>query len=171
LFDFRIERGERLPCEGRTKERRAVRAVVRDGGRILMIHSLKAGDYKFPGGGVEAGESESQALARELEEEAGRVCAGEPLLIGRVVERSRAMDADYDLFVMLSEYYTVAVTDERLPQRLERYEATLGFTPVWIEPALAREANARLLAAEGVFVPRWTRRETLVLEKLLELEP
>ncbi len=31
-------------------DRRAVRAVIRDGPRLLMVHSLVGGDNKFPGG-------------------------------------------------------------------------------------------------------------------------
>jgi 8-oxo-dGTP pyrophosphatase MutT (NUDIX family) len=166
MFEFRITHGVDVPDVGRSIERHAVRAVVRDGPLLLMIHSPIAGDYKFPGGGVEEGETVFEALSRELEEEAGAILRGEPKLIGRTVERMRAKDEGYDLFLMRSDYYEVSVAAERCPQRLDRYEAALGFRPVWIEAASALAANAALLAAGGTAVPRWTRREALVLERL-----
>ena len=47
--------------EGLTStERWAVRAVIRHGDALLMIHSKQAGDYKFPGGGVELGSPRSR---------------------------------------------------------------------------------------------------------------
>lgn len=51
--------------------RRAVRGLILRDDRILMVYSEVNGDYKFPGGGVEEGESDSDALARELSEECG----------------------------------------------------------------------------------------------------
>jgi NAD+ diphosphatase len=51
-----------------------VAVVVRDQ-RLLVIcrsrHVLAAGAYCFPGGGIETGESETEALTRELREELG----------------------------------------------------------------------------------------------------
>jgi 8-oxo-dGTP diphosphatase len=55
--------------------RRGVVAVVRQRGRFLMIrrsHRVEApGTYCFPGGAIEAGESEIEALCREFREELG----------------------------------------------------------------------------------------------------
>ena len=52
----------------------AVAVVVR-GGRFLVIRRSAAvvapGAYCFPGGGIEAGETEEQALVREFREELG----------------------------------------------------------------------------------------------------
>ena len=58
------------------RERRAVRALIVDtGGRVLLTRWNIYGDtwWIAPGGGVEEGETEEQALRRELEEELGLV--------------------------------------------------------------------------------------------------
>jgi 8-oxo-dGTP diphosphatase len=57
------------------KRVRVVAAVVRERGRILVTRRLPGGPlgglWEFPGGKVEAGESEREALAREIGEELG----------------------------------------------------------------------------------------------------
>jgi ADP-ribose pyrophosphatase YjhB (NUDIX family) len=59
-----------------------VRAVlVKDAQVVLVKHTYVSGWY-FPGGGVEAGESVSEALAREVGEEAGAALTGPAELFG-----------------------------------------------------------------------------------------
>jgi 8-oxo-dGTP diphosphatase len=51
-----------------------VAGVLRQGGRVLICQRARgrhAGRWEFPGGKVEAGESEAAALERELREELG----------------------------------------------------------------------------------------------------
>ncbi|MVU77415.1 NUDIX domain-containing protein [Nocardia sp. ET3-3] len=50
----------------------AVSALVRDGqGQILMIRRTDNDKYSIPGGGMEIGETPTQAVIREVEEETG----------------------------------------------------------------------------------------------------
>ena len=51
--------------------RPSVRAIILRGDRIAMAFVAKYGYYKFPGGGIEAGESHEQTLIREVREETG----------------------------------------------------------------------------------------------------
>jgi len=62
-----------IPDQG--GRRGAVGICPRDDGRMLVIRRgpgvLAPGTLCFPGGGIETGESEQQALVREIEEEVG----------------------------------------------------------------------------------------------------
>jgi 8-oxo-dGTP pyrophosphatase MutT (NUDIX family) len=50
----------------------SVTAVVRDpAGRLLLVHRADNGLWALPGGGVDPGESVSQAVVREVAEETG----------------------------------------------------------------------------------------------------
>lgn len=80
-----------------TAQIRAVGAVVLDGaGQLLLIRRARppaAGTWSLPGGRVEAGETDQDALTREVAEETGlRVAVG--ALVG-TVERTAGPGATY----------------------------------------------------------------------------
>ncbi|MBV9792435.1 MAG: NUDIX domain-containing protein [Actinobacteria bacterium] len=94
--------GRRIPCVG---------AIIRDGdGRLLLIqrgHDPEAGRWSLPGGRVELGETDAQAVAREMLEETGLVVtAGR--LVG-AVERPGGGDTVLDI-----RDYEVTVTGGQL---------------------------------------------------------
>jgi 8-oxo-dGTP diphosphatase len=62
--------------------------VVRDG-RVLLVHRPKYGDWTFPKGKLEAGESWEDGAAREVEEEAGVRCD-----VGPEVGRTHYVDGN-----------------------------------------------------------------------------
>jgi ADP-ribose pyrophosphatase YjhB (NUDIX family) len=66
----RLMSPRRIPCVG---------AIARDGaGRLLLIqrgHDPEAGRWSLPGGRVEPGETDTQALVREMLEETGLTVA------------------------------------------------------------------------------------------------
>ncbi len=65
-----------MAVSGKIVPRMAVSCVLKRDNRYLMVRrgaGQSAGDYAFPGGKVEAGESLHQAVLRELEEETGIV--------------------------------------------------------------------------------------------------
>jgi ADP-ribose pyrophosphatase YjhB (NUDIX family) len=61
-----------------------VGAVIKDGqGRLLLIqrgHAPGAGLWSLPGGRIEAGETDAEALVREMAEETGLVIETGPLI-------------------------------------------------------------------------------------------
>ena len=104
-----IMRSPGLNLDGRMIFRRAVRGVVRQDGKILMVYSPVNGDYKFPGGGVEPEEDPVDALAREMREECGVVVISTPRYLGSVAEYDHPVETDYELFKMISDYYACEV--------------------------------------------------------------
>lgn len=160
----------RRPVEtsGRTVYRTAVRGIIARDGALLMVYSPENGDYKFPGGGVDADESDEDALRRELREECGATLAQIEREFGSVIEYDQAVEADFEVFKMTSRYYVCRVKADFGRQRLDDYEAALGFTPVWISLDEAIAANRAVLHDALRTPPRWTARETFVLEYLRE---
>ena len=53
--------------DGSVFHRTAARAILQKGNLYLFV-STKSGEYKFPGGGVEHGESLEEAVLREVRE-------------------------------------------------------------------------------------------------------
>ena len=131
-----------------------------------MVYSANVGDYKFPGGGVDAGETHKQALVREVKEECGMSLLQVGDEICRVVEYDQPVEQEYDAFKMTSYYYRCEVQDGFGPQKLDDYERDLGFVPVWINLDKAMEINQSLLNTPEP--PDWLKREVLVLEYIRE---
>lgn len=157
-------RADGVNIHGKTVQRTAVRAVILRGRDLLMIYSAKVGDYKFPGGGVDKGESQAEALRREVLEECGATLVRIGDEVGSVVEYNFAVEDEYDTFQMTSHYFLCDVTDDFGPQRLDDYEADLGFEPRWVSIDEALRANRSLLETESA--PDWLKREIFVLEYL-----
>jgi 8-oxo-dGTP diphosphatase len=144
-------------------DRRAVRAVIRRGDLLLMVHSTVAGDFKFPGGGVELGESPHQALVREVSEECGRSVTRVGDVILRTVEHRRAREPGLT-FRMESTYFPCDVGDAAHAQRLDAYEHALAFEPAWIGIDEAIAVNQHILVSGSA--QTWVTRETRVLRAL-----
>jgi len=147
------------------KVREAVRAVVIRDGKILMLHTNK-GDFKFPGGGVESGETHKQALIREVLEETGYVDTFVGEKFGVFVERRDDISNQGILFEMNSHYYLCQCRGEKVAQQLEAYETELGFTAKWIliEEAIRQNERAQKLTGHN----GWIERETYVLHKIMQ---
>src|SRR5512141_1800557 len=117
-----IYRHAGVNIQGKTSHRTAVRAVILRETDLLMIFSSTVGDYKFPGGGVNEGESHEQALRREIQEECGMSLAEMGPEIGAVIEYDHPSEAGYDVFKMTSHYYRCEVEDGFGEQTLDDYE-------------------------------------------------
>ena len=149
-----------------TIRRAAVRAVIRRDAHLLMVHSRIAGDFKFPGGGLEPGESPQQALVREVSEECGRTVTRVGEVIVLAVEHRQAREPDA-FFRMESTYHPCDVADEIHAQNLDAYEHELAFEPVWVSIDAAIAVNERVLASGTA--QTWVPRETAVLRALRDL--
>ena len=152
-------------------ERVAARAVIDDHrGRLLLLRS-RHGDLKFPGGGIDPGESVAQALLRELAEECGVVDAEVLQELLRVRELRPAQEPGA-VFCMTSRYFRCHLTGRvgDRAARLEDYERDLELTPIWSTADAAHAANADLLSSWSAerMIERapWLPRETAALEWL-----
>ena len=157
-----IYRNQGIDTNGKTIYREAVRGVIMKNNALLMVYSLKNGDYKFPGGGVEPGETHEKALVREIREECGAVVLSVHDGIGKITEYDIPVEKNADVFKMDSFYYLCEADPVFGKQSLDPYEEKLGFIPVWTDIDKAVSANRTLIKSNKF--PRWTPREIFALE-------
>ena len=146
--------------------RDAARAVIMRDGKLAMVRSRQEGYYKFPGGGVEPGESYVDAMIRETAEEAGlRVVRESVWELGYITERRHGIYGE-EIFEMDSYFFYADVEDEVDEQKLDGYEAELGYVLEWVEPQKACEVNMRL--NESGYRSKFLLREAEVLQAIIE---
>ncbi len=158
----RYEHG--CPQEGLKRSvRPSVRAVVFNAdGTLLLTTTDEYHEYVFPGGGVDAGESDVAALARELEEETGWLLeAGSARALLSIDDYHNRRDLGLSL--CQRNRYFVCRAHGGGSMHLDAFEARTGLRPerVSLDAAIAR--NEELLAKKRLF---WVERDTLVMRLL-----
>lgn len=147
---------------GTTVERRAVRGIILDGTQLLLAYSPVNMEYKFPGGGVDKGETLEMALERELLEECGAILTRVVREIGAIIEYGNAIEPEFETFKMTSHIFLCQADAFVAPQKLEGYEIRLAFQPRWVELEIALANNNSRLAYPDP--SPWLVREIFTLE-------
>ena len=145
--------------------RPSVRAIILRNGKAAMVHSLKYDYYKFPGGGIEEGESFHAALIREVKEESGLVVIPDSIRdFGSVLRIQRGTKDGNEVFKQENLYYRCDVEETIQKQQLDGYEADEQFTLEFVAPGTAINVNRK--KEHGPKDQVMLEREARVLELL-----
>ena len=162
---FSIDKKDYDTCDHQLV-RSSARSVIIRQGRVAMIHSLKYDYYKFPGGGVEEGESIVDALIRETREEAGLVVIPQSIIeYGYVSRVQKSAYHPTEKFVQDNYYFLCQAEDAIAAQSLVGYESEERFTLEEVEPAHAIYVNRN--NEHGPKDATMIERDTRVLELLM----
>jgi ADP-ribose pyrophosphatase YjhB (NUDIX family) len=127
-FHARLRRGLTLGVRG---------VAVDADGRVLLVEHTYVPGWHLPGGGVERAETAAEALARELEEEAGVRPAAPPRLIS-IHSNHRRYPGDHVL-VYLVEVWTLCPATSR-----GEIHQVGWFAPDRLPPGVTHATRARL---------------------------
>lgn len=148
---------------GSVYKRTAVRGIIQKDKKYLFIHS-KYGDHKFPGGGMEQGESLEQTLMREVQEETGYLVKKESISDGILVHEKRKGDPD-DILEMDSYYYFCDTYETIGERNLDEYEKEFDYKVSWMTLEEAITNNESVKNYENI---PWIKREIMVMKILLK---
>ena len=144
--------------------RNSSRGIIIRNGLIGMVHSTKFDYYKFPGGGIEKGESRVEALIREVAEEAGLVVLRSTIRSYGYVHRIQKSNKG-GIFVQDNYYYFCKTARTPCSRHLDEYEKKEGFTFSFVDPRVAIATNREKL--HGPKDRTMLEREAAVLELLI----
>jgi 8-oxo-dGTP pyrophosphatase MutT (NUDIX family) len=143
--------------------RSAVRAIIFKNGKLALVQSKKIGEYKFPGGGVEAGETYLAALIREVKEETGLTVIPSSVHEYGMTREIRADAIGGGIFEQNSYYYLCETEETVSGINLDAYEEEYGYNLKFVTVDEAISINACLL--DHVDAP-WVNRELSVLRHI-----
>lgn len=145
--------------------RPSVRGIILKNKKIAMVYSQIYDYYKFPGGGIEAGESCKTALIREVQEETGlRVIPDSIKEYGSVLRIQKSTYNDNEIFEQENYYYLCDAEDSLVTQNLDDYESEEGFKLEYVMPDYARNIN--LTHDHNGYDSTLIEREAKVLEMI-----
>ncbi|MCR5837968.1 MAG: NUDIX domain-containing protein [Lachnospiraceae bacterium] len=154
---------------GTVGRRPSVRGVIIRGDKIALVHSLKFDYYKFPGGGMDEGETYEDTLIREVREESGLVVI--PSTIEEYGIFLKKEKGKYeDLFIQESYYYFCEAEQEVVPQEMDDDEREERFTLEWVDPEFAIETNLTHSheGKDNTLAINMMKREAKVLRMLID---
>lgn len=160
----RIIHHDLTSLEGHRFERKAARAIIIRGDKILLLYTKRYNDYSFPGGGVELHEDLYKGLCRELAEETGATNVTVVRELGYIEEFRPYHKPEYDLIRMLSYYYICMIDEQLGHTQLEDYEIANGMSAVWINLNEAILHNRQVMINQESSMGFSIERETWVLE-------
>ena len=129
---FEMDRKNYNP-DGKVYTRPSARAIIVRGDTVLLMYSKKYGYFKFPGGGIEPGESHAETIIREVKEESGYLVKPDTIEeYGRVVKRECGQNGPDEIFEQENFYYFCEVEDNPVETDLDDYEAEEVFTPCFV---------------------------------------
>ncbi len=140
----------------------SVRGIIFVAGKLLMIES-SFGEVKLPGGGMDPGEDEYQALVREVKEETGYDVIPESIKPFGEIEEKRLAVYEPMIWHQINRLYFCDVYAEQGECKYSENEKEEGFHQVFYTIEEALEKNERMLEKEGL--QAWNQREykTLLL--------
>ncbi|ARD21261.1 NUDIX hydrolase [Shewanella japonica] len=150
--------------------RRAARAIVLQGQKILMLYTARYHDYSLPGGGVDDHEDIEQGLVRELSEETGARDIRNINEFGLYEEYRPWARNGANLMHMLSYCYTCEIDQELGDTQFEQHEINNGMKPVWMDIDQAIQHNLDTMAnsdKKGLSIERETFLLKLIKQELL----
>jgi len=150
----------------KTTSRVALRAIIIQNGKLAMIQSNTFNECKFPGGGLEEGETHTMCLIREVQEEAGLIVIPSSIQpYGSIREKRKSTYDDPCIFEMTSYYYVAHVESKIHPLNLDHYEKEYGYHMVWLslDEAISINEKAMLFHHD---VATWIERELFVLKRI-----
>ena len=118
--------------------------------------------YVFPGGNIEEGESNIEALIRETKEEAGLIVKHQSIKEFGIVSEIRKNIYVEGIFEQNDFYYTCDVEEEILKQELSEGEKEIGYQLefVTIDKAISVNEMERQIGTN------FSERETFILKLL-----
>ena len=142
---FEIDLNDYSGCT-HTFMRNSARSIIIRNHKAAMIHSIQYDYYKFPGGGIEAGEDPVAAMIRETAEEAGLIVIPESIREYGYVHRIQRSDQDKtECFIQDNYYYLCKADSHTVSQHLDDYEAKEGHTLEFVDPQIVLDKNRNVI--------------------------